>query len=194
MDTLWGAQEWGQMRTRLRTRFLGQAGTLVSASHVLPLLLWLPDSLACLRWLFFLQHCLPRTTKKVLQRNHYKTPSSQIFAPLGMFPALWFYQLSCCLVCIDEKVGNMPKHPIALGLIFALSTVSGADFHSICMWMLLDIYKDVYVVCLAKWRGHGRSWLWKCSYSHCWFLLSSVRVCTQHGETYGNKSIVVQKV
>lgn len=67
-----------------------------------------------------------------------QTPSSQIFAPLGMFPALWFYQLSGCLVCLDEKVGNMPKHPIALGLIFALSTVSGPDFHSICLWLLLD--------------------------------------------------------
>lgn len=54
MDTLCGAaQEWGQMHTWLGTGFLGEAGTLVSASHVMPLLLWLPDSLAWLRCVSF---------------------------------------------------------------------------------------------------------------------------------------------
>lgn len=54
MDIICGAaQEWGQMHTRPRTGFLEQAETLVSASHIMPLLLWLPDSPACLRCVSF---------------------------------------------------------------------------------------------------------------------------------------------
>jgi len=62
-----------------------------------------------------------------------QTPGSWVSVPPEQFPALWFRQLTCCLVCLDEKVGNMPKHPISPGVIFALPTVSGPDFHGTCL-------------------------------------------------------------
>lgn len=30
-------------------------------------------------------------------------------------------------------MGNVAKHPIAPGIIFALRTVSGPDFHGVCL-------------------------------------------------------------
>lgn len=35
-----------------------------------------------------------------------QTSGGWVSAPPGEFPALWFHQLSCCLVCLDEKSGK----------------------------------------------------------------------------------------
>lgn len=122
----------GQPLTRVEDMVSGQAGTLVSASHIVLSLLRLPGSLVCPRSvpLFSSQAACPGAWRDC-SRAATTDPGQLGFCSTRGVPSAPVSP--AFLVCLDEKVGNVPKHPIVPGLIFALCTVSRPVFQNVCL-------------------------------------------------------------